>query len=47
MEDADRADADRAAGEGRLGDQNQGIERVAVLTECVDDDRSRPDSSSR
>src|SRR5579859_1454023 len=31
VEDADRADADPAAGEGRVGNQDERVERVAVL----------------
>ena len=33
MEDADDADPDPAAGEGRLADEHERIERVAVLAE--------------
>jgi hypothetical protein len=38
MEHPDRSDADRAAGECRLGDEDERVERVAVLTERVDDE---------
>ena len=33
VEDADRADADPAAGEGRVGDEHERVERVAVVGE--------------